>query len=231
MLIPFTYNLDPHTRLRPAAGHGGGHHLLGFHHRGTVRRARSRRSGSDRDRRACDGAQRRGRPRVRRRLRRLAGRRPGRRGWCSVSAFRFCGRCCSSIGSPELLAFTLFGLSMVATLSGRAPLKGLTAAGLGLMVSMIGSRSRERHAALDLRYALSLRRRAVGAGDARSVRPSRTVRTGGCCASASPASMPRPSRCRANGKACATWPRTGGWCCAAASSAPASARFPASARR
>ena len=45
------------------------------------------------------------------------------------------------IGSPELLALTLFGLSMVATLSGRAPLKGLTAAGLGLMVSMIGSRS------------------------------------------------------------------------------------------
>jgi TctA family transporter len=46
-----------------------------------------------------------------------------------------------AIGSPELLAFTLFGLSMVATLSGRAPLKGLTVAGLGLMISMIGSRS------------------------------------------------------------------------------------------
>jgi len=46
-----------------------------------------------------------------------------------------------AIGSPELLAFTLFGLSMVATLSGRAPLKGLTAAGLGLMVAMIGSKS------------------------------------------------------------------------------------------
>jgi TctA family transporter len=46
-----------------------------------------------------------------------------------------------AIGSPELLGFTLFGLSMVATLSGRAPLKGLTAAGLGLMISMIGSRS------------------------------------------------------------------------------------------
>jgi putative tricarboxylic transport membrane protein len=46
-----------------------------------------------------------------------------------------------AIGSPELLAFTLFGLSMVATLSGRSPLKGLTAAGLGLMISMIGSRS------------------------------------------------------------------------------------------
>jgi putative tricarboxylic transport membrane protein len=39
------------------------------------------------------------------------------------------------------LACTLFGLSMVATLSGRAPLKGLTAAGIGLMISMIGSRS------------------------------------------------------------------------------------------
>jgi TctA family transporter len=46
-----------------------------------------------------------------------------------------------SIGSPELLAFTLFGMSMVATLSGRAPLKGLTAAGLGLMISMVGSRA------------------------------------------------------------------------------------------
>src|SRR6516162_11796442 len=43
------------------------------------------------------------------------------------------------IGSPELLAFSIFGLSMVATLSGRAPLKGLTAAALGLMISMIGS--------------------------------------------------------------------------------------------
>jgi putative tricarboxylic transport membrane protein len=46
-----------------------------------------------------------------------------------------------AIGSPELLAFSLFGLSMVATLSGRAPLKGLTVAGVGLMISMIGSRS------------------------------------------------------------------------------------------
>lgn len=44
-----------------------------------------------------------------------------------------------AIGSPELLAFSIFGLSMVATLSGRAPLKGLTAAGLGLMLSMVGA--------------------------------------------------------------------------------------------
>src|ERR1700719_4459833 len=46
-----------------------------------------------------------------------------------------------SIGSPELLGFTLFRMSVVATLSGRAPLKGLTAAGLGLMIAMIGSRA------------------------------------------------------------------------------------------
>jgi putative tricarboxylic transport membrane protein len=44
-----------------------------------------------------------------------------------------------AVGSPELLAFAVFGMSMVATLSGRAPLKGLTAAGLGLMIAMIGS--------------------------------------------------------------------------------------------
>jgi TctA family transporter len=44
-----------------------------------------------------------------------------------------------AIGAPELLAFSIFGLSMVATLSGKAPLKGLTVAGIGLMLSMIGT--------------------------------------------------------------------------------------------
>jgi putative tricarboxylic transport membrane protein len=43
------------------------------------------------------------------------------------------------LGSPELLAFCIFGLSMVAVLSGNAPLKGLTIASLGLMLSLIGS--------------------------------------------------------------------------------------------
>jgi putative tricarboxylic transport membrane protein len=43
------------------------------------------------------------------------------------------------LGSPELLAFCIFGLSMVAVLSGNAPLKGLTVASLGLMLSLIGS--------------------------------------------------------------------------------------------
>lgn len=45
------------------------------------------------------------------------------------------------LASPELLSFCIFGLSMVAILSGRAPLKGLTAAALGLMLAMVGSGS------------------------------------------------------------------------------------------
>jgi putative tricarboxylic transport membrane protein len=45
------------------------------------------------------------------------------------------------LASPELLAFCIFGLSMVATLSGKAPLKGLTAAAIGLMLAMVGSGS------------------------------------------------------------------------------------------
>ncbi len=43
------------------------------------------------------------------------------------------------IGSPELLAFSVLGISFVATLSGKAPLRGLTAAALGIMIAMTGS--------------------------------------------------------------------------------------------
>lgn len=43
------------------------------------------------------------------------------------------------IASPELLALSLLGIAMVAALSGSAPLRGLIAAGLGIMLSMIGS--------------------------------------------------------------------------------------------
>ena len=43
------------------------------------------------------------------------------------------------IGSPELLAFAVLGISFVATLSGNAPLRGLTAAALGIMIAMTGS--------------------------------------------------------------------------------------------
>jgi TctA family transporter len=44
-----------------------------------------------------------------------------------------------SIGAPQLLAFSAFGISMVAVLSGTAPLRGLAAACLGLMLSLVGS--------------------------------------------------------------------------------------------
>lgn len=43
------------------------------------------------------------------------------------------------IGSPELLAFSIFGLSMVSVLSGGTPLRGLLAACMGLLVAMVGS--------------------------------------------------------------------------------------------
>ncbi len=43
------------------------------------------------------------------------------------------------IGSPELLALSVFGVSMVAVLSGNTPLRGLTIACFGVMLAMIGS--------------------------------------------------------------------------------------------
>lgn len=43
-----------------------------------------------------------------------------------------------AFGLPEMLMITILGLSMVAILAGRLPLKGVVAAGLGLMVGTIG---------------------------------------------------------------------------------------------
>ena len=43
------------------------------------------------------------------------------------------------IGSPELLAFSILGISMVAVLSGNAPLRGVAAGCLGVMIAMVGS--------------------------------------------------------------------------------------------
>src|SRR5262249_33276725 len=43
------------------------------------------------------------------------------------------------LGSPELLAFSVLGISMVAVLSGSAPLRGIAAGCLGVMIAMIGS--------------------------------------------------------------------------------------------
>jgi TctA family transporter len=43
------------------------------------------------------------------------------------------------MGSPELLAIAVFGISMVSSLSGNAPLRGLAGACFGLMLAMIGT--------------------------------------------------------------------------------------------
>ena len=43
------------------------------------------------------------------------------------------------IGSPELLGVAVFGISMVAVLSGNSPLRGLTTACFGMMLAMIGT--------------------------------------------------------------------------------------------
>lgn len=43
-----------------------------------------------------------------------------------------------AFGLPEMLMVTILGLSMVAVLAGRVPLKGIAAAGLGMMIGTIG---------------------------------------------------------------------------------------------
>jgi TctA family transporter len=43
------------------------------------------------------------------------------------------------MGSPELLAIAVFGISMVSSLSGNTPLRGLAAACFGMMLAMVGS--------------------------------------------------------------------------------------------
>ncbi|MGY9004785.1 MAG: tripartite tricarboxylate transporter permease [Alphaproteobacteria bacterium] len=43
-----------------------------------------------------------------------------------------------SFGSPELFLFTIWGLSMIGTMSAGAPMKGLTAAVLGVILSTVG---------------------------------------------------------------------------------------------
>jgi TctA family transporter len=43
------------------------------------------------------------------------------------------------LGSPELLAFAVLGISMVAVLSGNTPLRGITVGCLGIMLAMIGT--------------------------------------------------------------------------------------------
>ena len=59
-----------------------------------------------------------------------------------------------SIGTPELLAFCVFGLSLVATLSGNSAFKGLAAACFGLLLATVGedSQAGESRWTLDLLY-------------------------------------------------------------------------------
>ncbi|MEL7027038.1 MAG: tripartite tricarboxylate transporter permease [Pseudomonadota bacterium] len=57
--------------------------------------------------------------------------------------------------TPELLMITIFGLSMVGILAGRVPIKGIVAAGLGMMVGTIGegdSAGELRMATYDIPY-------------------------------------------------------------------------------
>lgn len=44
-----------------------------------------------------------------------------------------------AVGSPELLALAVLGISMVAVLSGNTPLRGLAAGAFGLMLAMVGT--------------------------------------------------------------------------------------------
>jgi TctA family transporter len=45
------------------------------------------------------------------------------------------------MGSPELFVIMLWGLSMVAVLAGRRPIKGLIAAAMGLMLATVGQQA------------------------------------------------------------------------------------------
>lgn len=47
-----------------------------------------------------------------------------------------------AIGTPELLALTVFGICLVAALSGSAPLRGIVAAAFGILIGMIGTDAR-----------------------------------------------------------------------------------------
>jgi TctA family transporter len=47
-----------------------------------------------------------------------------------------------AIGTPELLCLTVFGICMVAALSGTAPLRGTVAAAFGILIGMIGTDAR-----------------------------------------------------------------------------------------
>ena len=134
------------------------------------------------------------------------------------------------IGSPELLAFAALGISMVAVLSGNAPLRGLTAAGFGIMVAMIGSdpQTGTLRWTMDTLYlweGLPLVPVVLGLFALPEL----------CDLAIARSSVARAAKIRRHRPACGAARRTasriGGWCCAAAGSERPWARCPASAPR
>ena len=230
MLIPFTYGMDQHTAMALLLGMAAVITSSDFISRGAVRRARPCRRRRDRDRRPRHGAQGRGRPRLRRGLRGLARGRPRRRG----------GARAQHPGAAPGAA--LDRLAGAPRLHAVRPLHGGDAVGPRAAQGAHRRRPRaddlddrlalgKRHAALDLRHALPLRRRARWCRRRSACSRCRSCASSRSRARRSPATTRATSTCRASGRACATSAAIGGWCCAAASSAPASAPFPASARR
>ena len=74
------------------------------------------------------------------------------------------------IGSPELLAMAVFGISMVAVLSGNTPLRGLTCACFGIMLAMIGSDPQTGTLRWTMGQLYLWEGLAAGAADARHLR-------------------------------------------------------------
>ena len=176
VLIPFTYNMEPQSAFALAAGRRGGHDDIGLDTGGVVRGARHcRRRGNDHGR-SRDGRTRRGGPRVRRRIRRGRTRRRlrrdrARRLGSAVAADhardRIAGACSRS-------AFSACRWSR--RLSGRAPLKGLTAAGLGLMISMVGAGTQTGTLRWTFDWLYLFDGHSADPGHARSVRAAGTRR-------------------------------------------------------
>ena len=131
-----------------------------------------------------------------------------------------------AIGMGEQLLLILLALTMVGSLTGASPFKGLAACGIGLLDRHHRQRAGDRRTALHLRQRLSQRRHSAGRAGARHFRRSRNRRPD------APALGHRPRRrtgrrLRRRHSRCLR--AIGGWCCASPCSAPSSASCPASA--
>ncbi len=82
------------------------------------------------------------------------------------------------IGSPELLGVAVFGISMVAVLSGNAPLRGLTFACFGMMLRMVGTDPQSGTLRWTMDLPLPVGRPQARAAYARHFRAAGTLRSG-----------------------------------------------------